>query len=204
MLRHARSSMGRPVGVAMLNAGLVTVVPARTSQIRTGRWRCPNVARRRRSERGECRHERDRPPGRDHHRHLLPGRLRGAAPTRPRAALPLGGGGRGGVANPLLQAELSPTPRTLYILWQEYQEGIGGRKPARLFTREERGKVKHKYCRRKLVWDRVSLLINAGHTAQVACDRIYDVYGQSATVTAIINGLKADTRNETLHDLLRV
>jgi hypothetical protein len=37
---------------------------------------------------------------------------------------------------------LSPTPRSLYILWQEYEVGIGGRKPARLFTPVERGKVK--------------------------------------------------------------
>ena len=29
---------------------------------------------------------------------------------------------------------LSPTPRTLYDLWVEYQTGIGGRKPARDFT----------------------------------------------------------------------
>jgi hypothetical protein len=44
----------------------------------------------------------------------------------------VGGGGRGGIT-----AELSPTPRSLYILWDEYQNGIGGRKAARLFTKEE-------------------------------------------------------------------
>ncbi|KAI2499662.1 hypothetical protein MHU86_14843 [Fragilaria crotonensis] len=31
-------------------------------------------------------------------------------------------------------AVLSPTPRNLFELWQEYQVGIGGRKAARLFT----------------------------------------------------------------------
>jgi hypothetical protein len=30
---------------------------------------------------------------------------------------------------------LSPTPRCLYVLWQEYQAGIGGRKAARLLYR---------------------------------------------------------------------
>lgn len=114
------------------------------------------------------------------------------------------GGGAGGVANPLVLAELSPTPRTLYVLWQEYQIGIAGRKAARLFTREERGRVKHKYHRRKVVWDLVSRLINSGLTAQVACDRIYNVYGDDKTVTYIINKLKADSRNNALHVTLQV
>jgi len=113
-------------------------------------------------------------------------------------------GGGGGVNTVSPRAELSPTPRTLGVLWQEWTDGIAGRKAARLFTREERGKVKHKYHRRKIVWDRIRLLINAGYTAQVACDRIYGVYGLSATVTAIINGLKKDIRNNTLHEDLRV
>ena len=99
------------------------------------------------------------------------------------------------MANPPLRAELSP--RNLHVLWQEYQEGIGGdRKAARLFTTEERGKVKHKYHRRKVVWDLISRLIRAGHTA---CDRIYNVYGQDKSVTYIINKLKNDRRNGTLH-----
>jgi hypothetical protein len=34
---------------------------------------------------------------------------------------------------------LSPNPRDLYSLWQEYEFGIGGRKAARLFTAAERG-----------------------------------------------------------------
>ena len=41
-----------------------------------------------------------------------------------------------GVANPLVLAELSPTPRNLYTLWEEYIVGIGGRKPARMFSRQ--------------------------------------------------------------------
>ena len=31
--------------------------------------------------------------------------------------------------------------KDFYILWEEYQKGIGGRKAARVFTREERGWV---------------------------------------------------------------
>ncbi len=41
---------------------------------------------------------------------------------------------------------LSPNPKNLFELWDEYQVGIGGRKAARLFSQEEcGGKVKHKY-----------------------------------------------------------
>ena len=117
-----------------------------------------------------------------------------------------GGGGGGGNAGtvgppPPGNATLSGTPRTLNQLWVECMDGIGGQKPARLFTREERGAGKHKYHRRKVVWDRVALLINAGLTAQVACcDRIYDVYGHASTVTHIINSLRNDIRNSVLVD----
>jgi hypothetical protein len=38
-----------------------------------------------------------------------------------------------------------------YIVWNEYEHGIGGRKAAHLIAREERAKVKHNYTRRKLV-----------------------------------------------------
>jgi hypothetical protein len=36
--------------------------------------------------------------------------------------------------NNQLRAELSPLPRTLLLLWQEWQTGIGGCKPAKDFT----------------------------------------------------------------------
>jgi hypothetical protein len=62
-------------------------------------------------------------------------------------------------------ASLSPNPRTLHLLWEEYQHGIGARKSAKLFTSQERGRLKHKYCRRKIVWDLVSSLVCAGYTS---------------------------------------
>lgn len=95
-------------------------------------------------------------------------------------------------------ADLSSTPRTVYELWEEYQNGTGGRKAARLFTAQERGKVKHKYCRRKVVWDVIAARIRAGDTAQVACDRIYSAYGQATPLTTIINRMKTDRRLNTL------
>ena len=113
--------------------------------------------------------------------------------------------GAAAVRNETLYAHtLSPNPRTLYILWEEYENGIGGRTAASLFTSQERGRVKHKYYRRKAVWDCISALVRAGFTARVAIDRIYTVYGIDTPVTSIINQLKRDRRTGNLHLSLQI
>lgn len=99
-------------------------------------------------------------------------------------------------------ATLSPNPKNLFILWQEYEIGLGGRKAAKLFTREERGRVKHKYSRRKVVWDCISNLVRAGLTAHLAIDRIHQVYGEATQVTVIINSMKRDRIAGVIHPLL--
>lgn len=93
-----------------------------------------------------------------------------------------------------LIAQLSKTPRSLYDLWTEYQHGIGGNKAAKDFTYTERGKCKFKYCRRKVVWDCVSRHVNAGDSAVAAIKKIYDCYGNSLTVSAIINAMVKDKK----------
>jgi hypothetical protein len=103
-----------------------------------------------------------------------------------------------------MPATLSPTPRTLYLLWDEYEQGIGGRKAARLFSRQERGRAKHKYHRRKVVWDCIAALVRAGFTAQVAIDHVYQVYGENTTVTRIINRMKEDRQAGIVHPSLQV
>ena len=72
-------------------------------------------------------------------------------------------------------AALSPTPRNLFELWQEYQVGIGGRKAARLFTSKERGgkskyKYKYKYHRQLVIWRIISGLVRRGMTADAAIE----------------------------------
>jgi hypothetical protein len=101
------------------------------------------------------------------------------------------------------EATLSPTPKNLYLLWQEYVQGIGGRKPAKDFSPSERGACKFNYARRKIVWDAVNLLIRAGYTAQVAIDKIYDFYGRNKTTSFIIDRMRADRQQSGIHpDLL--
>ena len=57
------------------------------------------------------------------------------------------------------RATLSASPKSLHTLWLEYQHGIGGRKPAKMFTPGERGRVKHKYCIQKPFWELISRMI---------------------------------------------
>ena len=106
------------------------------------------------------------------------------------------GGVLAGAANRV--AALSPTPLTLYTLWEEYQTGIGGRKPAKLFTAHGRGRVKQKYSQRKVAWDTIEHLVCSGFQAQVATDRIYDAYGRDSMVTNILNRMLVDRRQGTV------
>ena len=85
--------------------------------------------------------------------------------------------------------------RNLHDLWQEWEYGLAGNKAARDFTREERGKVKYVFSRRKVFWDMVSTLIRAGHTSDSAIDQIYEVYGRRNGVTTILQALAKDRRN---------
>jgi hypothetical protein len=95
---------------------------------------------------------------------------------------------------PAYNNSLSKTPKSLFVLWQEFEVGIAGRKAARLFTRVERGRNKFIYYRRKVVWDSVAEQIRRGYSAQTAIDRIYEVYGQELSVTQIINKMLIDRR----------
>ena len=96
--------------------------------------------------------------------------------------------------NEVGHAILSRNPRDLHSLWQEYEFGIGGRKATKLFTAAERGKCKHMYYRRKVFWDQVSLMIRAGHSADTAIDKIYDVYGANRSVTWITSQMLRDRK----------
>ena len=80
-------------------------------------------------------------------------------------AQPQGGGGGGGGNNDPqdstvpYEATLSNCPRSLFDLWQEYKFGLQGWKAAKRFKSRERGRVKYKYHRRKVVWDTILRLL---------------------------------------------
>jgi len=101
-------------------------------------------------------------------------------------------------------ATLSQQPRTLLLLWEEYQFGIGGRKPAKDWTSRERNNredgIKQKYYRRNIVWQSIDRQVRAGLTAAAACHQIRNHYGFRDSVTSIINKMKFDRTNNRLPD----
>lgn len=101
-------------------------------------------------------------------------------------------------------ATLAKSPKTLELLWHEYEFGIGGRKPAKFFTSAERGKVKHAYTRRKLIWDTISTLVRAGRSVPEAIALIYDVYGAKTSVTKITLLMRRDKQKSGGDPRLRV
>ena len=104
-------------------------------------------------------------------------------------------------------AELSKNPRTLHLLWEEYQNGIGTRKAARLFSIRERNQNKQTkglFCRRKPFWVCIERLVSKGIPPRVAIDRVYQVYGAATPVTAILRNLSKDQKKGgSLPELLR-
>jgi Transcriptional activator of glycolytic enzymes len=87
---------------------------------------------------------------------------------------------------------LSSCPRNLYALWEEYEFGLNGQKAAKRFTSRERGRVRYKYTRRKIVWDRITLMIRQGHTYLTAIDELHRIYGAGMSVTDIINRMRTE------------
>ncbi len=97
------------------------------------------------------------------------------------------------VAEPQQQfATLTRAPKTLNVLWAEWEFGVGGRKPAKDFTAQEQGADKREYSRRQIVWHTIAQLVRANHTADHAIDLIYTAYGNNKTVTDIIKLMRQD------------
>lgn len=91
-------------------------------------------------------------------------------------------------------ASLSKTPRDLYALWDEYDNGIGGRKAAKNFTAHEKGQCTSTYCRRKVLWDLIQRVINhSGTDYRTAIEEIYGVYGY-LSITKLHKKVLADEK----------
>jgi hypothetical protein len=95
----------------------------------------------------------------------------------------------------------NPLPRSLLLLWQDWQTEIGGRKPDKDFTPTERGAVKFSYSRRKSVWDTINRLIRSrpGYTAATAIQEILLCYGKNnMSVTMVIDAIVCDKKWEVI------
>jgi Transcriptional activator of glycolytic enzymes len=101
--------------------------------------------------------------------------------------------GEGRVGGP--PVELSERPKTLMDLWLEWTQGTGGQKPAKDFSRHERGgKVRFRYYRRKVFWDVISKHVAAGYDAQTAIERVRMSYGYSLSVYSILEKMTKDKK----------
>ena len=101
---------------------------------------------------------------------------------------------------------LTNQSRNLSELWDEWLVGVGGNLPAKDFTSQERGKVKHKFLKRMHVWRCISRHVNASFQAETAIKLIYGVFGNNLSVTKIIRSFQLATRDHgpTGHPNLRV
>ena len=87
-------------------------------------------------------------------------------------------------------AVLMPHPRDLHQLWRECTHGCGRNKPARCFTRAERGRNKSACSRRKAIWDIAEKQVRAGHSAAEAVSNICNHFGQNKSPTAVVSAMR--------------
>jgi hypothetical protein len=91
---------------------------------------------------------------------------------------------------------LTKCPGNIYVLWQEWEFGIGGRKAAKIFNESQRGIVKFNYCLRKPFWHLVTKMIRLGYCSATAIDKIYsNVYSNGLSTTKKLQ--KNKTRCQT-------
>ena len=53
------------------------------------------------------------------------------------------------------KAKLAKNLKSLYILWHEFEFGVGDRRAAKTFSRKERGSCRHLYSKRNIFWSLV-------------------------------------------------
>lgn len=107
-----------------------------------------------------------------------------------------GGTSRGGGSSSIpYESTLCKCPKSLHVLWQEYEFGVGGRKAAKTFSSKERGAVKFNYSLRNHFWMLMNRMISRGYTHTSAIDKIYSVYGTHLSATNILREIRKDTKN---------
>ncbi len=80
------------------------------------------------------------------------------------------------------------------MLWKEWDQGLGGKKPAKAYTPAKRGANKFTFSRRKVFWDTVEGMSRRGQMVDVAINNVYRAYGWNQSVTQISNRMKDNWR----------
>ena len=92
-------------------------------------------------------------------------------------------------------SNLTGNPPNLHVVWNDYERGVGGNKPAKYFTKTVCGRVKHMYYRRLVLWKGVEKMIARGTICDTAIESIYYVYKPLQKVTAILDAIRINERN---------
>lgn len=92
------------------------------------------------------------------------------------------------------ESTLTKCPKSLHVIWQEYEFGVGGRKAAKTFNARERGRVKYNYCLRNHFWLLMKRMILRGYSHTSAIDKIYSVYGVHLSATKILREIRKDSK----------
>jgi hypothetical protein len=101
--------------------------------------------------------------------------------------------------------EFTDGVKTVGDLWQEWQEGIGGRMPVKNFEPKHTGSRAHKdrWTQRKPIYELLATLVRCGHAPCKAIHLVESSYPR-LKVTALGRQIRKDTRNGTLPRALRV
>jgi len=99
------------------------------------------------------------------------------------------------------RTKLSKKPKDLYALWREWEHGINGNTPARMFTSRDRKNSRSKFSQRKVFWDFLIGMLARGYDSATAISMIVDAYGNQP-VTKIIKFLKRDKKGKSYPRLL--
>ena len=103
-------------------------------------------------------------------------------------------------------AELAPNLHTLEEIWTEWKFGIGGRKPAQLFLRRERGghgsrSKKMKFCRRLKICTLLQKLVDEGRMSAEAIAAVKLHCGAAKSVTQFSEAMRRIPNHPSLHPL---
>ena len=88
------------------------------------------------------------------------------------------------------RARLCRNPKSLYFLWNEYKLEVSGSRPAKTFSRNERGIDRFTFYRNNIFSGWIVQVMKRGRSANELIDKIYQVYGYKISVTNIIKKLQ--------------
>jgi len=104
-------------------------------------------------------------------------------------------------------AELTKNLHSLEDYWREWKCGVGGRKPAQLFSSRERGGHGSKrksmmFSRRLRIYTLLQLLVDEGRTIAEAIEEIKNAYGHPLSMTSLSEAIRRVPRHPNMRPVV--